>query len=123
MTSRYEQALADPPHASDQPDAVRGPWRAVLHACGDVIPTDQWFGDEGDTSIAIVRDTALPVDNGASGERMPDRYRDSDVLYRFEDVEEIEDLEARWAQARLVAALLNANQEKLDAINERQVPA
>lgn len=121
MTSIYDAAEASPPHASDHPDAVRGPWRAVRYTRdGCVIPTgDAPIVDYDKVVIDVVRDTQLPVADGIDSERMPDGpYRPIDLLYRHQYVEDEAEFAARWAQARMVAALLNHNQAKLDALAE-----
>lgn len=114
----HDAAVASPPYSSDHPDAVRGPWTAIL--------TDQYgwpcdldeFEDDGENEpkIAVVRGTAAPK---ARGERRPGTYQGGDVLYEVNDFDGADDLADRWAQARLVAALLNHNQAKVDALAER----
>jgi hypothetical protein len=120
----YERAQVDLPYGSDHPDAVRGPWRAVLvdragytyrtvdHArniCGDrQIPVD----------VLVIRSDA-PAESCVS----PSTLREPGALLFEHSNVDLYDAgpdgaEARWAQARHVALLLNANQDKLDAVAE-----
>jgi hypothetical protein len=113
------------PYGSDRPWAVRGPWRAVLTVVGEdlTIGFDQWMVDgvawayDGrEFAVAVVRGTATPMDTDDNGVgTLPTVYSDEDVLYRHDGLAD-DDAVARWAQARMVAALLNANQEKLDIL-------
>ena len=115
----------DPPYGSDRPDAVRGPWRAALLGKGEdltvgfdrwILDGDSWAYGGGEFTIAVVRGTAAPMDTDENGVgTMPTVYAEEDVLYRFDSVNSDEAV-ARWAQARLVVALLNENQEKIDSL-------
>jgi hypothetical protein len=116
----------DAPYASDHPADVRGPWRAVLSTTDDrTVGMQRWMADDGSwatqdapLAVAIVRGTAMPMDEDDDGVGlMPNAYHPGDVLYRHDDLAG-DEAEARWAQARLVAALLNANQQKLDELEE-----
>lgn len=110
----YETAVLSPPHASDHPDAVRGPWLAVLtDQHGWPANVDDYNRDGEAFEVAVVRGSAAPK---LHGHRRPASYQAADVLYEIDDFADRDDLAARWAQARLVAALLNANQDKLDAL-------
>jgi hypothetical protein len=113
------------PFGSDRPDAVRGPWHAVLVADGDdmTVGFDQWiinghdWAYDGRTfTVAVVRGTAAPMDVNDNGEgTVPNIYQDYDELYRHDGLSG-DDAADRWAQARLVVALLNRNTENLDTL-------
>lgn len=122
-TNIHDAAVASPPHASDHPDAVRGPWLAVRYTPdGYVVPTDEEPDvDLDEVVIAVVRDTQLPVVDDVGERRPHGPYKPIDLLYRHEYVEDEAEFAARWAQARMVAALLNHNQAKLDALAEAKV--
>lgn len=113
------------PYASDHPEHVRGPWRPVLFTKDDrTVGISRWSSgtswatEDAPLAVAIVRGTAMPMDEDGDGVGfMPSAHRPGDVLYRHDDLASTE-AEARWAQARLVAALLNANQERLDELEE-----
>lgn len=107
-------------YASDQPAAVRGDWRAVLvDQDGFTIGFDRWMDDsgawagEGPVQVGVVRDTATPLDTNDNGVgAMPTHYHPDDVLYLHDGLEGADAI-ARWAQARLVAALLADNDRRL----------
>jgi hypothetical protein len=121
----YDAAKVSPPHASDRPDAVRGPWVAVRYTPdGYAIPVaEPYYGDPEDITVSVVRGTRLPVDDGDGSRRMPGTCRAADGLYEVTDFGDDDDLENCWAQARMVAALLNHNQDKLDALAAAQNPS
>jgi hypothetical protein len=95
--------------AGDRPDAVKGPWRAVLAdengfvtTLGDLDPSDV-------VSIRIVRDRDMPV-RQVDFERLPGSRETGqlDTLYELDDlIVGDDDVAGRWAQAQTVAALLN----------------
>jgi hypothetical protein len=116
------------PYSSDQPQAVLGPWRAVLVRRGRdlTVGFDQWMTgtawayQDGQHTVAVVRGTATPMDVDDNGVgTVPTVYDPDDVLFRYERIEGAQAV-SRWAQARMVAALLNRNQEKLDQLDERE---
>lgn len=122
--SIFERAQIDPPHASDHPDAVRGPWRAALvdragYTYRNVGEARQTCGEKQiPVDVAVIRSTA-PVESRISPFKL---HAVGAVLYEHSNVDFDDDgpdgAEARWAQARMVAALLNANQDKVDAVAE-----
>jgi hypothetical protein len=77
------------------PDALRGPWMAVLSSnCGDLHDSVDEL-DEGDNiEIAVVRESAAPVDG-----RCPGSYSPADVLYELNDTDfdDIVETYVRWA--------------------------
>lgn len=114
------------PFGSDRPDAVRGPWQAVLVADGEDLNVgfDQWILAEGNPwaydgrtyTVAVVRGTATLMDVNDNGVgTVPNVYQEYDELYRLDNLSG-DDAIDRWAQARLVVALLNRNQENLDTL-------
>lgn len=119
------------PYGSDNPAAVRGPWRAVL--VGDdgltvgfdrwITGTQAWAYDSGPLTVAVVRGPASPIgtdDNGVGRMPTPEEtfYRPDDVLYRYENLTG-EDAVTRWAQARMVAALMQDNEDRIAELAER----
>lgn len=109
------------PFGSDQPGAVSGPWRAMLVVQGDdlTVGFDQWMVDGyewargGPFTVAVVRGSAAPMDINDDGVgTVPTIYDPRDVLYRHDNLIGA-DAVHRWAQARLVAALLIRNEENL----------
>jgi hypothetical protein len=118
----------DYPYASDEPKAVSGPWRAVLAVVGEDLNVgfDQWMTNGNgwayggrEFTVSVVRGTAAPMDVNDNGVgTVPNVYADEDVLYRHYAVSG-DDAVARWAQARMVAALLTANEEKLAEVGGR----
>lgn len=115
------------PFSSDRPEAVSGRWHAVLVADGDDLNLgfDEWMVDghgwayDGRAyTVAVVRDTAAPMDLNDNGVgTVPNVYQDYDELYRHDGLSD-DDAADRWAQARLVTALLNRNQENLTTLTE-----
>lgn len=94
-------------------EALAGPWQAVLaDRFGEVMTIDEfdeWQVDPDDVKVVIVRGTAVPTDRHDTGElRLPGSWRSDDRLVEFDDFEEPEEVEARWAQAQAMAAGLNA---------------
>ena len=72
-----------------------------------------WAYGGREFTVSVVRGTAAPMDTDENGVgTIPNVYDDQDVLYRHRGVSG-DDAVARWAQARMVAALLSANEEKL----------
>lgn len=86
-------------------EALRGPWFAVLSDnYGELYESIEDFGEGDSVEIAVVRGTAAPT-----GSRRPGSYRNIDVLYELEDLDdEPQEIADRWAQAQAVAAALNA---------------
>lgn len=101
--------------ANDRPDALTGPWRAVL-ACEDGFVVTLGELDPSDVaSVRIVRGRDMPVrfdDNDPDDhtERLPGTRTTGvlDTVLLFEDLYvEMDDVAGRWAQAQTIAALLN----------------
>lgn len=120
--SIYERAQIDLPYASDHPDAVRGPWRAVLmdragytYRTVDAVPE---VCGQRQVDVLVIR-SDIPAEYRISPSKLNEAGA---VLYEHSNVDPDDDgpdgAEARWAQARMVAVLLNANQAKLDAVAE-----
>jgi hypothetical protein len=95
------------------PDALRGPWMAVLIAgSDDETRSGPAYVTPGElVEILVVRRSAVPVDR-----RIPDRYEDLDVLYTTDWGAFGPDLPARWEQAQACAAALNALAEPAEPV-------
>lgn len=92
---------------------LRGPWVAVMSdRYGEIYPDVETARVNGldEVEIAVVRGTAAPQD----GVSLPGSYSSGDVAYELTDVWVDDDgdpsvaAEARWTQARAMAAGLNA---------------
>lgn len=123
-------ASGDLPYSSDEPAAVHGPWQAVLigseqdgHNYLQPVMTigfavwmtnhPAWAYTGAVYDVAIVRGSARPTsldENGVGA--MPTTYLPHDVLYEHRQLSSDAAVD-RWAQARLVAALLNTNEQRL----------
>lgn len=97
---------------TDTRTALAGPWQTIISAGGDQytdLDTARLeLGDEGEITISICRDSALPEDAV-----MPGSYLTSDVAYTVDDVylgDDDGDLsaEAELARAEAMCAGLNA---------------
>jgi hypothetical protein len=103
--------------------ALHGPWQAVLAWRDGWVATwgdfDGNCSEPGDVRILIVRGTAAPVDLLGDGmPRMPGTYNGADLLVEWdgEEFDDVPALEARWLQAQVMVAGLNAagTQAQLD---------
>lgn len=90
-----------------------GLWVAVLcNSYGVVIDLNSVDFDAG-VEITVVRDSALPTER--DGElRLPTQHVPTDVLYRWYDLETLDDVQTRWVHAKAAAAGMNAQASTRD---------
>lgn len=92
------------------PDTLRGPWKALIVHEGWVETDFTELDPEDEVDIAIVRDTALPDNEG----KMPGTRKSGDVAFESEDIyvdgegDPTTAAPAVYARARAMAAGLNA---------------
>lgn len=94
--------------------AVSGPWKALaLDECGDPFD-EETLADEmayiaetdpADVTVVVARGGALEAN--ADGRPFTGKYTALDVLYRWEDIEEPDEVLARYELAKTVAEALN----------------
>lgn len=97
---------------SDTDRVLTGPWEAVLSGDGGFVLNNlDDITDEAHPEIAVVRGSALPVDQGDGSRRMPGTYFSDDVLYDRDDFDSDDDVRFHLALAKRVADALN----RLDA--------
>lgn len=107
-------------------EALRGPWLAVLSDRSgfvfDSVEDARESVEDEEVTIAVVRGSCMPNDrNGTTGVllRLPGSYQTGDRAYEVEAyIDDPDDAsigaDARYAQARAMAAGLNAAQEAAD---------
>ncbi len=90
--------------------AVRGPWRAVLldrggYEVADVDECSFTSVRPADLKLAVVRDTALPIDDGF-GPRLPIEYREGDMALYIEGstFDRPADVQIAWYRIEAMAA-------------------
>lgn len=101
--------------------ALAGPWLAVLSDrygfVYDCVEDARESAEDGEVSISVVRDSAMPSDRGGTTGvllRLPGSYHSGDKAYELDDVylDDPDDQSiaaaARFEQAKAMAAGLNA---------------